>query len=119
MMNRIKGYKECAECKQIFYQTHQNQKFCCLDCADKAEKKSNAVRAKRYLANEENHKKHLIRLATYRLIQKEKLQKHNCCICGCSQNIEAHHPYYDESCISVVVWLCKNCHEQLHKEIER
>lgn len=117
--NKVVGYIECYECGQIFYQTHRNQKYCCLHCAELHEKEDNKNRAKKYLQNEENHKKHLIRLATDRLIKKEKLQKHSCCICGTDKNIQAHHPYYNESCIAVVVWLCKNCHEQLHKEMEQ
>ena len=119
MMNKIKGYKECAECVQIFYQTHLNQKFCCLDCSDKAEKKSNAIRAKRYLANQENHKKHLIRMATDRMLKKGKLQKHSCCICGSDNNIQMHHTIYKEDYLSAVMWLCKQHHEQLHKELEQ
>ena len=55
--NKVVGYIGCAECGQIFYQTHLNQKYCCLHCAEQREKKDNKSRAKKYLQNEENHKK--------------------------------------------------------------
>lgn len=58
-------------------------------------------------------------MATDRLFKKGKLEKHNCCQCGSTEQVEAHHPYYDESCISVVIWLCKHCHEDLHRRIDK
>lgn len=117
---KVVGYIECVECGQIFYQTHKNQKYCCLHCAELHEKEDNKNRAKKYLQNEENHKKHLIRLATNRLIRKNVVEKQKkCCQCGADDKLQFHHIIYADSYITVGLWLCKNCHEQLHKEMEK
>lgn len=119
IQNNVKGIKICAECGDSFYYTHKNQKYCCMYCAEQAEKQNRSERSKRYLSNEENHKKHLIRMATDRLQYKGELVKHNCSICGTDKNIQKHHICYSDQYISTIVWLCKKHHEQLHKDLGR
>lgn len=118
--DKIVGYEQCSFCKEFFYQTNGNQKYCCLFCKEQANKELNKKRAKKYLNKEKNHKKHLIRMATYRLIQKNVVEKQKkCCQCGADNKLQFHHIIYDDSYITVGLWLCKNCHEQLHKEMQK
>lgn len=118
-IEQVLDYKICPQCEKTFQQNHGNKKYCSDECVKNANKIKNAERSKRYLSNEENHKKHLIRMATDRLQYKGKLVKHNCSICGTDKNIEKHHICYSDQYVSTIVWLCKKHHEQLHKDLGR
>lgn len=109
----------CPQCNQIFYKTHGNQKYCCIYCADQAEKRLNAKRVKKYLSKEENRKKHLLRMATDRLIKKDLIPKTNCVKCGSEDKLEFHHFYYQNDFKTVGVYLCKKCHCELHNNIRK
>lgn len=47
------------------------------------------------------------------LIKKET----NCSLCKSTNNIEKHHPDYNKPL--EVIWLCRDCHVELHKDLKR
>src|ERR1700744_2693549 len=44
-------------------------------------------------------------------LERGKLTKQPCVVCGCDDS-EMHHPNYSKPLF--VVWLCRGCHEELH-----
>ena len=66
---------------------------------------------KKYLLNQENHKKNLARQTVRNAIRDGKLIKKECEICG-DPNSEAHHIDYDKPLD--VTWLCRRHHLEQH-----
>ena len=41
-----------------------------------------------------------------------------CTLCGADRKIEAHHWSYDQNNWLDIVWLCRECHLQIHRELK-
>jgi hypothetical protein len=70
---------------------------------------------KRYLENEENHRKFLVRQKDNRCLRKGLIKNIGFCnFCGSKTDLEMHHLSYDES--KNVILLCRKCHRELHRK---
>lgn len=61
--------------------------------------------------------KHEARRAVHSALRTGQLSKQPCSICATSSDIEAHHPSYAKKDHLKIVWLCRRCHRQLHKDL--
>jgi ribosomal protein L37AE/L43A len=60
-----------------------------------------------------HHEKHLAHKALERAVHRGSVEKLlECERCGKAET-EGHHPNYEER--FVVVWLCRECHKEIHK----
>ena len=70
----------------------------------------------------EYRKRPYVRIKTYaqtyvnHAIQSGRINREPCSVCGVKQ-AEAHHSDYNEPLL--IVWLCADCHRELHKAIKR
>ena len=76
-----------------------------------AGKKSKQKTIQKYKEN--NPKKRAVHVTTGNAIRDGKLTKGVCEVCGCSDNIVAHHNDYDKPL--EVTWLCSVHHTEWHK----
>lgn len=118
--------KQCEVCGKYFQGKKSNQRYCCKECKKEHRKqyikqynKENRQKlndiAKEYFHDEQNNRKHRVRLKTARLVRSGRLIKGKCAGCGSNENIQAHHiSYKQEYCQYSVVWLCRSCHLDLH-----
>ncbi|KKK52352.1 hypothetical protein LCGC14_3105780 [marine sediment metagenome] len=60
-------------------------------------------------------KKQNARAYLHTYIKRGKLQKLPCCICGLTDNLEAHHEDYNKPL--EVVWFCRTHHLEYHKNL--
>lgn len=44
------------------------------------------------------------------------IKPNNCSICGSTEQIEGHHPDYEPGHELIVVWVCRRCHADIHRE---
>lgn len=83
-------------------------------------KLNNPVRAKEHLvisaknARIRHRPKALARLRAYHAVEKGKIAKTPCVICGSSENLEAHHEDYGKPL--EIIWLCRKHHKLLHRK---
>lgn len=70
---------------------------------------------KKYMENEDNHKKSLIRQRDYQKLRKKLIELHKCCQkCSSTEFLEMHHEdYFTEGAVLI---LCRKCHRQLHRK---
>lgn len=77
-----------------------------------AGKKSKQKTIQKYKEN--NPKKRAVHIFTGNAIRDGKLSKGVCEVCGCDENIVAHHSDYDKPLD--VTWLCSKHHTDWHRE---
>lgn len=94
----------------------------CKDChreAQRQKRQTSEEKAKRVVLSrkwkrankikERAHKRVAEALVSGRLVRPQE-----CSQCDSTENIQGHHPDYEKP--YDVVWLCRNCHINLHKE---
>jgi hypothetical protein len=119
--------KKCSKChtllpKSSFYKDKNKSsglKSECKDCTKKAQKiyrssEKYKEKAWEYQLKYSNTESGKIQRKAYNKFTKEKIKKDYCCICGKNENIEAHHDNYNNPLD--IIFLCKNHHEEHHKE---
>lgn len=107
------GLTTCKHCGEMFQKYSRNEKYCCFQCAECGRKNGLKARQNKYLANEQNRTKHLIRLKTHYRMRAE--QPTVCEQCGTRGRLHFHHIQYADEYITVGHWLCPKCHSQQHK----
>lgn len=71
----------------------------------------------KYLLNEENRRKSLMRIRDCNGIKNKLLEQNGFCqLCGSIKNLELHHKTYDET--RNVILLCRSCHRKLHFKLK-
>lgn len=105
--------KICPDCKNALPQfMFRNQEWningICNKCARKEKRKK---------YNKENPKKHGARQIVTIALRSGHLIKGLCHVCSTSENIDAHHPDYENPLD--VIWLCKKCHAKEHVNIRK
>lgn len=78
-------------------------------------KKKNPLKLKEYerIRRVKDYLKIQARQITHRAIYTNKILKQSCAICG-EIKVEAHHKDYSKPL--EIVWLCRKCHHQWHRE---
>lgn len=107
---RIEKKKTCSKCSNNLEETRLNQRYC-LSCHNEymrkhRKKHKDLTELQRLKANCRSY------LNTY--LKRGKIFKQSC-YCGC-EIVEAHHEDYSKPL--EVIWLCRECHLELHKERE-
>ena len=77
-------------------------------------KQKRANQVQEQMKNPELRIKHLARWTARRAKREGKIIEQPCAQCGASPT-HAHHPDYNKSLL--IVWLCGQCHRQLHVDI--
>lgn len=106
-----KNQKRC-HCGKFIKKGHH----VCPDCLKAKQRAWRREYMRSYYDDEENHRKHLIRLRTYTEQSKGNIIKtDHCACCGSKQNLVLHHnSFNDESFIEFnVMTLCKSCNNKL------
>ena len=124
------GYQSvCKECKRELGRAYNktprrkeyNQQFIkklidegyYQNYAQKPEVKARRARQQReYSQNPKLRIRYFARWYAKRMIRNGTIEKEPCAICG-KEQVEAHHPDYNEPLL--IVWLCKDCHREIHK----
>jgi hypothetical protein len=75
-------------------------------------KRQRADRAKRYCRDPRLRIRWMARWYTKRMVRNGKIQQQPCAVCGKAES-EIHHPDYNQPLL--IVWLCPQCHRELHK----
>ena len=123
----VKGLKEQLPWLDDFID-HSQQKRCkcgkhipnnyqiCPDCKKEKQRAWRREYMRHYYQDEQNHRKHIIRLRTYTEQSKGNIIKaDHCALCGSKDNLVLHHnSFNDESFIQFnVMTLCKSCNNKL------
>ena len=116
MKQKTYGLTTCNHCGAMFVKYQKNEKYCCFQCAELGRKDGLKARQDKYLANEQNRAKHLIRLKTHYRMRAE--QPTVCEQCGTRGRLHFHHFIYSDECITIGKWLCPKCHKAEHTRIE-
>lgn len=97
--NGLTHYYYCRACDSVrkikYNQSHKNKVYSLINESHKR-----------------NRVKHYARCAVYKALKTNKITKQDC-VCG-DKNTQAHHEDYSKPL--QIIWLCKNCHENLHKK---
>lgn len=109
----------CKVCQKIYNDTHykvlQAQGYFTKRWREYSQrpevKKRRLERLMRYRKDPKVRIKNLARWYTNHQIRAGKLNREPCALCGIEQG-EAHHLDYNEPLL--IVWLCSNCHRQIH-----
>lgn len=110
----VKGLKEKFPWLEECIEHSQNKQ--CNDCNKDKQRAWRREYMRNYYKDEENHRKHLIRMRTYTEQSKGNIIKaDHCACCGRKQNLVLHHnSFNDESFIQFnVMTLCKSCNNKL------
>ena len=105
--------KTCKQCGKSFNSNNLHKIYCCDECSKKAKKENDKKNFYNYLKNPDNHEKHLIRMRTNSMVRAGKIQRGNCCVCGCPAT-ELHHAVYAAGYETAVIPVCKQHHEAIH-----
>lgn len=103
--------KLCLECKEEILRTDPRAKYCSIKCQKRSERKR---WKERYKVTHPYHQR--ARESVRRALLKGILIRLNFCqLCGCFSSTHAHHSDYSKPL--QVCWLCKACHDKVHKYI--
>lgn len=106
--NNFKKYKKyslltnCKLCNKIFTNNKFQNALYCIDCR----KIAHSIRANIF------REKHKNRSIVYKKVYENKLKPTICLICGANQNLERHHPDYNEPLNTYD--FCSKHHKQIH-----
>ena len=120
--------KDCTKKDTLKYRKENIEKVRHYD-RNRPNKKERVLKnIERILNNEDKYKRYLEKKKEWSKKNKIKRQAHNkvarallkgiikrkfnCEICGCEENLEAHHNDYNKPL--EVIWLCKKCHTNTH-----
>lgn len=96
----------CVKCKEK--ERAKNKKYCkdCHNAYMREWRKNNPL-------SEDQKKRDRCRSYASVYLKRGKIEKRTCIICG-SPNSEMHHKDYNKPL--EVIWLCRSCHNNQHKE---
>ena len=123
--------KVCKYCGKEYTSTSRNQKYCCQECSDKAQKKNKAIkkkRARRRKEYDENREINQALSAAYSLAHKVAdlymipkvcgCGSYDCCDGECEGELQLHHrdfnPFNNHP--KNLVYLASNHHAQVHAD---
>jgi len=126
--------KVCSKCKQekpltaFFKSKRDGYRSRCKEChkADCAEyaktgyynrynkTQKNLDKVKERRDRPEARIKNLARWYAKRMVAKGVIEKQACALCGAPE-AQKHHPDYDKPLL--IVWLCRDCHRELHNKL--
>lgn len=126
--------KVCKYCGKDYTSTSRNQKYCCQECSDKAQKKNKSIKKKRARKRKEYDENKEInqalaaayalahRMADLFMIPKECAHEvFDGCSGDCSGALELHHrdgnPFNNSP--DNLFYLCRCHHGQVHNDKER
>jgi len=81
---------------------------------DVKEKMRKAKLGKGFVSKEERRRRRIINKRAWDRVRKGEIEKKECERCG-EINVEGHHEDYDKP--YELMWLCKKCHMERHKEL--
>jgi hypothetical protein len=138
--DKVKVCTNCKEKKKVteFFKnktTEDGYHYWCKECKSKANRKYNELNKKSIRLNKKKyneshreilrksnkswknknpHKIEAERKISY-AIRIGKIKKQNCTKCDSSKDLHAHHEDYTKPL--EIIWLCRTCHFQRHKEM--
>ena len=111
----LRQEKTCVTCGKTF-RKHYGGKYCSEKCRHaRSRRMANAA----HKAHRQRYPMRFkVRYLTMAAINRGDLVRQPCVICGSTDHIEAHHPFYRiDQCLNVI-WLCRKHHHWIHRTRE-
>lgn len=120
---KVQGWnKTCPVCHTRYITTSRGQKFCCPDCAKKAQTKKRKQQ-KEYDETKDiqrlSARAHGVGVAVLRYLASVNLREEKCEMCNATEGLECHHVNLQwlDNRPENLKWLCTKCHSKVHADL--